>query len=134
MNQVENLIRIYEKYRHVFSEVPGKIKNYQCKIQFKEPVEFHKKSYPIAYSLKEAVRAEINRMINNDIIEYSQSPFTSPIVAIHKKNGHCLLYTSTINGRIEQVNETINQKVDKNDEERKQEIANTNERLSLIHI
>ena len=38
-----------------------------------------------------------------------------------------------INGRIEQVNETINQKVDKNDEERKQEIAKTNERLEQVN-
>ena len=88
--QVENLIRIYEKYRHVFSEAPGKVKNYQCKIRFKEQVEFHKKSYPIAYSLKEAVRTEINRMID-DIIEHSHSPYTSPIVAIPKKNGQVRL-------------------------------------------
>ena len=50
--QVENLIKIYEKYQHVFSNTPGKVKGYQCKINFREPVDFHRKSYPIAYSLK----------------------------------------------------------------------------------
>ena len=30
--QINNLIQIYEKYRTVFSDEPGKIKNYQCKI------------------------------------------------------------------------------------------------------
>ena len=77
--QVEDLIMIYKKYKHVFSEKPGKVKNYQCRIQFKEPAEYHRKSYPIPYSLKEAVRAEINKMLLNDIIEHSKSPYTSPI-------------------------------------------------------
>ena len=54
-------------------------------------MEFNKKSYPIAHSRKEAVRAEINRMINSDILEHSQSPYTSPIVAIPKKNGQVRL-------------------------------------------
>ena len=49
--QVENLIKIYQKYQHVFSNTPGKVKGYQCKINFREPVDFHRKSYPIAYSL-----------------------------------------------------------------------------------
>ena len=49
------------------------------------------RSYPIPYSLKEAVRAEINKMLLNDIIEHSQSPYTSPIVAIQKKNGQVRL-------------------------------------------
>ena len=67
--------------------IRDRVKGYQCKLKFREPVEFHKKSYPIAYSLKEAVRTEINRMMADDIIEYSHSPYTNPIVAIPKKNG-----------------------------------------------
>ena len=38
-NQINLLIGIYEKYRAVFSDKPGKVKNYQCKIRFREPVE-----------------------------------------------------------------------------------------------
>ena len=41
----------------------------------------------MAYSLKEAVRVEINRLIDEDIIEPSYSPYTSPILAVPKKNG-----------------------------------------------
>ena len=74
--QAENLIQIYNKYKHVFSNAPGKVKGYQCVINFKEPVNFRRKSYPIAYSIKNEVRNEINRMIQDDIIEYSQSPYT----------------------------------------------------------
>lgn len=87
----DKLIRIYEEFSHVFSNTPGKVKNFQCKIRFHETANFHKKSYPIAHSLKNAVREEIERMMADDIIESSQSPYTSPIVAIPKKNGRVRL-------------------------------------------
>ena len=75
--QVNKLISIYNKYKHVFSNMPGKVRNYQCKLKFKEPVEFKRKSYPIAHSLKEVVRKEINNMMADNIIEYSHSPYTN---------------------------------------------------------
>ena len=71
--------------------MPGKVRNYQYKLKFKEPVEFKRKSYPIAHSLKEAVRNEINKMMGDDIIEYSHSPYTNTIVAIPKKNTEKIL-------------------------------------------
>ena len=85
--QREKLIQIYNRYRHVFSDTPGKIKNFRCELKFKDQTEFKRKSYPIAFSLKEAVRQEIQRLIENDIIEISNSPYTNPIVAVPKKNG-----------------------------------------------
>ena len=69
--QAEQLIGIYNKYQHIFSNAPGKVKDYQCTISFKTPVDFHRKSYPIAYSLKKEVREELNRMMENDIIAVS---------------------------------------------------------------
>ena len=85
--QAEQLITVYNNYKHIFSNAPGKARDYQCTIKFKIPVEFNKKSYPIAYSLKNEVREELNRMIEDDINEYSHSPFTSPIIAVPKKIG-----------------------------------------------
>ena len=34
-DQIEMLIRIYNRYQHVFSDIPGKVKNYQCVLKFK---------------------------------------------------------------------------------------------------
>ena len=48
-------------------DVPGKVKDYQFTLQFKEPVNFNKKSYPVAYALKEAVRTELDKMIAEDL-------------------------------------------------------------------
>ena len=89
--EVERLIRIYNRYRHVFSDQPGKVRGYQCELKFKEVANFNKKSYPIAYAAKEAVRTEISKMMEEDIIEYSCSQYTSPIVAVTKKDGRVRL-------------------------------------------
>ena len=91
MEQKKKLKEIYKTYRNVFSNSPGKAKNFICRLKFHDSVNFNKKSYPIAQSLKEAVRKEIARMIQEDIIERSSSPYTSPIVAIPKKDGQVRL-------------------------------------------
>ena len=71
----------------MFSDLPGKAKNFVCQLSFDSPVNFNKKSYQIAQSLKQAVKREIQRIMDQDIIEYSSSSYTSPIVAIQKKDG-----------------------------------------------
>ena len=73
VEQKTRLVDIYN-YRNVFSNSPGKAKNFECKLKFQYSVNFNKKSYPIAQSLKEAVRKEILRMVEEDIIEKSRSP------------------------------------------------------------
>lgn len=83
----DRLVRIYNKYKNVFSDRPGKAKNFTCILEFQQQVKFNRKSYPIAQSLRSAVRQEITRMLDNDIIESSTSPYTSPIVAVEKKDG-----------------------------------------------
>ena len=52
VQQAEQLIDVYNRYRHVFSDTPGKVRDYyQCEFEFREPVNFNKKSYPIAFCL-----------------------------------------------------------------------------------
>ena len=91
VEQRQDLVNIYNKYRCVFSNSPGKAKNFVSELRFHDSVNFNRKSYPIAQSLKEAVRQEIQRMMEEDIIERSNSPYTSPIVAIPKKDGQVRL-------------------------------------------
>ena len=73
----EQLVGIYQRYRHIFSDRPGKIRNFKCKLRLKPDVKFNKKSYPIPQAIRQRVRAEIQRMFDEDIIEGSQSPYTS---------------------------------------------------------
>ena len=47
INQANKLINIYNKYKSVFSDEPGKVKNFQCTLQFRDTVDFNRKSYPL---------------------------------------------------------------------------------------
>ena len=100
--QRNQLIGIYQEYRNVVSDLPGKAKNFICEMNFHSPINFNRKSYPIPQSLKPAVKKEIFKMLEQDIIEYSSSPYTSPIVAVQKKDGtvHLCLDAREINKNI----------------------------------
>ena len=100
VEEKRKLVNIYNRYHNVFSDSPGKAKNFLCELKFKDSVSFNRKSYPIAQALKEAARKEIQRMIDEDIIEKSNSSYTSPIVAIPKKDGQVRLYASTLENSI----------------------------------
>ena len=39
----DRLIDVYNRYRHVFSDTPGKVRDYQCEIEFREPFNYDKK-------------------------------------------------------------------------------------------
>ena len=40
--QRQELVRIYNRYRSVFSDSPGKAKNFVCELKFLNPVHFNK--------------------------------------------------------------------------------------------
>lgn len=88
---VEQLIKIFEQNREIFSDRPGKIKGYTCTLHVKEDVKIDRKTYPIPQSKRQAVQQEINRLLDEDIIEYSDSPYTSPLHAILKPSGETRL-------------------------------------------
>lgn len=87
LNQKQLLINIYNKHRQVFSSKPGKVKDYQCQLNIREGAKFNRKSYPIPYKLRGQVQEEIEKMVDEGIIEPSTSEHTSPLVVVSKKDG-----------------------------------------------
>lgn len=81
-DKLDNLVN---QFPEVFSEVPGKIKNYTCKIRLKDNRPINQRPYPIPITKKEAVKKEIQRMVDLDIIEVSRSPYSLPIIPVFKK-------------------------------------------------
>lgn len=43
----DKLVGVYNKYREVFLDRPGKARDFVCKLKFKNPVKFNRKSYSI---------------------------------------------------------------------------------------
>ena len=56
VEEKQRLIEIYNKYSQVFSDSPGKARNFLCELKFKEAVSFNRRSYPIAQALKQAAQ------------------------------------------------------------------------------
>lgn len=88
---VNELINTFNNYQHLFSNVPGLAKDYTCKIKFKPELKLIKKSYPIPYNQRIAVKKEIDKMIEQDIIEPSSSQYINPIVVVQKESGEVRL-------------------------------------------
>jgi hypothetical protein len=71
----------------IFSEDPGLASDYVCHLNVKPHTVYHRKSYPIPFSKREAARKEINHMLELGVIEPSNAEYSSPLVCVSKKDG-----------------------------------------------
>lgn len=83
---VEKLIDVFDSNKDVFSDSPGSAKGYVCKLRMKDDIKLIKKSYPIPYNQRDAVREELNKMLSQKIIEPGCSEYTNPMVVVKKPN------------------------------------------------
>lgn len=82
--EIGELIRVFENSKPVFSDIPGKVKGYQYLFKVNEPVNLNKKSYPVPYSKRKAVEEELEKLLDQGVIEVSDSPYISPLVVVIK--------------------------------------------------
>lgn len=85
--QVNELVSVYNEFSDVFSDQPGLAKNYVCKLNVRGDVKINRKCYPVPQNKVEAVKAEINKMLNDGIIQSDESEFCNPIVVVSKSDG-----------------------------------------------
>lgn len=76
-----------EKYQYIFSGNPGCIQEYECQIRVIAGEPVYQRPYHIPITKLYKVDQEIQRMLQLGVIEPSDSPWSSPIVSIKKKNG-----------------------------------------------
>ena len=106
LHKVENeesaLEEILLKHSEVFKEGLGLVKGYSAQIHVdpKSPPKFHK-ARPVAYSLRERVNDDLDRLQREGIIEPVEfSEWAAPIVPVVKANGSiriCGDYKTTVN-------------------------------------
>lgn len=84
------LVQLLNEYRDCFaqsiSEI-GQAKNVEMKITLIEEKPFTYRPYRLAEIEKQKVRDIIGELLENNIIEESQSPYASPILLVKKKDG-----------------------------------------------
>lgn len=82
----EELYRILVDNKEVFREAPGRIKEYQHKLEITDRTPYCQKSWPVPIKYQAAVAEEIKRMVKFGIIERSSSAYINPIVTVIKKD------------------------------------------------
>ena len=75
-------------YNDVFSAKPGRTATLQHKIQIEggEPLKLQH-SYPLPLALEPTLRQELSSWLDAGVVEPSQSPYCSPLLAVRKKDG-----------------------------------------------
>ena len=75
------------QYRDVFTDKPGTTNLAEHKIEMVTDDPVRVKPYPIPYSLREELKQDIEQMLDMGVIRKSDSPYSSPIVIVRKKDG-----------------------------------------------
>lgn len=84
--QKQQMIQLLSEYRDVFSERPGLINCYEYKINVIKESHYFEKTYPVPFAYREAVEAQLNKMIAWGVIERANSPYVNPLVVVIKKD------------------------------------------------
>ncbi|TMI46921.1 hypothetical protein E6H19_00070, partial [Candidatus Bathyarchaeota archaeon] len=81
-------ISLLEKHRDIFKDEPGLCKLGEHSINIVNNAVIPKsKMYPVPMCYRSEVSAQIKSLLEQDIIERSNSPYAHPIVCIRKKDG-----------------------------------------------
>jgi hypothetical protein len=84
-SQKGRLIDLLSKYRRCFTGTPSKCNVFEYQFRVNEDRPIVEYSRPIPFAVRPAVRNQIRQMLQDDILEYSDSPFLNPLTVIHKE-------------------------------------------------
>ena len=88
--QRQELEAIIQKYAEVLTPAPGCFKgDLMMEIPLTSDVPVRKRMYDAPLTAKDAIRAEVEEMLELGIIEKSKSPYAAPVVLVQKKDGSC---------------------------------------------
>ncbi|CAI2187313.1 6611_t:CDS:2 [Funneliformis geosporum] len=56
-------------------------------ISVENPMPIRQRAYQVAFLEQEFIKEEVDRMLEHNLIQRSESPWASPVVLVRKKNG-----------------------------------------------
>ncbi|XP_068206234.1 uncharacterized protein [Palaemon carinicauda] len=86
--QKDDLRNLCQKYKHVFSDKPGKTSLQEHNIKIKTTEPFVRKYYPIPAHLTKDFDDEVQSLLDLGIIEQSSSNYSYPALLVKKKEGN----------------------------------------------
>jgi transposase InsO family protein len=86
-DQIGQAQGIMKDFAGVLTDLPGRTDLIEHKIKLLDQKPIRQRMYPVPYAMRETIIDEVNTMMKLDVIEKSQSPYSSPIVIVKKKDG-----------------------------------------------
>ena len=83
----EDLQTLISQFPSVFDSKPGRTIVSEHSVFVGDTAPIHQSPYRIPYSRRETVKGELDKMLAENIIWPSTSPWASPIVLVPKKDG-----------------------------------------------
>jgi hypothetical protein len=86
MKQKENLIEIIVRYTEFLATRPGKCKVHEYKFNITDitPIIGHSRHVP--YPARAGIRKQIEQMIEEGVLELSESSFINPLTIVYREN------------------------------------------------
>ncbi|XP_042878233.1 uncharacterized protein LOC122257193 [Penaeus japonicus] len=85
--QKADVRRILSKFQSVFTDVPGKTSVIDHKVKLYDEKPIRSKPYPVPFALQKGIEEDVERMLRLGLVEYSMSPYSTPMIAVKKKDG-----------------------------------------------
>ena len=109
---ISKLLYVFQRAVAADPRKPGKMKGVEFGVELKDPNVTPIKCRYRRYSPmeKEAIREECQAMLDKGVVEFSDSPWSAPVVLVKKKDGKwrfCVNFTATINPHIKQDSEPL---------------------------
>ncbi|GFR84054.1 zinc finger protein, partial [Elysia marginata] len=78
---------IASSHSSIFSDRPGTVSTEEHRIELTSSTPVRQRPYPVPYAMRQALRDELKKMEDLEIIRKSSSPYSSPVVVVKKKDG-----------------------------------------------
>ena len=89
----QQLTVLLQDFKSVFSDTPGKTDVLSCSIQVTTDQPFSLSPYRVPEKWKEPLQREIEGLLELGVIRESDSPYSSPVVCVHKPDGSLRMCT-----------------------------------------
>ena len=84
--QIDQINSILNTFKEIISDIPGKAKVEEFKIELTSDKPVTLKPYTVPLHMQDTLKKEIESMLELGIIEESDSPYASPVVLVKKKD------------------------------------------------
>ena len=85
--QERKLLEVLKIFPDVFSDVPERTDLVQCQLKLKDPASYKMAAYKTPDALNPEVEDQITKMLQLELIEESDSEYSSPLVVVKKTDG-----------------------------------------------